>query len=115
MKINNGFNLTSSTVSVFTSALACSLTVGLDLSFFEKLILLNDHDFFFLRFFSADACTSAGADSSVGLLIDSSAVTSKSPLVSGAGTSTSVFSSVFTGSLISSTGSAGSTVSYKLV
>lgn len=63
-------------------------------------MLLNDQDFFFLRFFSADACTSAGADSSVGLLADSSIVVSTSPLTSE--TTASVFSSsVFAGSLTS--------------
>jgi hypothetical protein len=40
----------------------------LGLSFLEKLMLLNDQDFFFLRFFSADAGTSVV--SSVGLLAD---------------------------------------------
>lgn len=106
-------NLTSCTVSV--AAVADSLTTGLDLSFFEKLIPLNDQDFFFLRFFSAEACPSAVDDLSSGLLTDSSAVavTSKSPLVSEVGTSTSGFSSVFTGSLISSAGGADSSVSYK--
>lgn len=104
-------NLTSCTVSVLTSVVTCSLTTGLDLSFLEKLMLLNDQDFFFFRFFSADACTSVEADSSAGLLTDSSAVTSKSPLASEAVTSTSVFSSDFSGSLISSAGSADSPVS----
>jgi hypothetical protein len=106
-------NLTSCTVSDFTSVATCSLTTGLGLSFFEKLMLLNDQDFFFFRFFSADACTSVVADSSAGLLIDSSAVTSKSPLASEAGTSTSVFSSEFAGSLMSLAGSIDSPVSYK--
>lgn len=55
-----------------------------------------------MRFFSA-ACTSGVFDSSVGLLIDSSAVVSKSPLTSGAGVAVSS-STVGDGSLISSTG-----------
>lgn len=76
-------------------------------------MLLNDHDFFFLRFFSADACTSAVVDSSVGLLADSSAVVSKSPLASETGAATSTFSSsTVGGSLISSIGAA-SVDSYK--
>jgi len=103
--------LTSGTVSVFTSVVECSLIVGLDLSFFEKLILLKDQDFFFLRFFSADAGTSAV--SSVGLLAELSAVVSKSPLVSEtSGNATSVFSSsVFTGSFTSLAGDEASEIS----
>lgn len=72
-------------------------------------MLLNDQVFFFLRFFSADAGTSTEDDSSLGLLIDSSAVVSKSPLASetGTGAAASAFSSSgFVGSLTSSTGGA---------
>lgn len=65
-----------------------------------------------MRFFSVDANTSGLADSSVGLLTDSSAVVSKSPLASTTGAS--VFSSsALTGSLTSSTAGADSTVSLK--
>jgi len=95
--------LTSSTVSVFTSTAACSFTTGLDLSFLLKLIFLKDQDFFFLRFFSADACTSPVVVSSVGVLDDSSATASTSPLASEIGATTSDFSSSgLTGSLTSS-------------
>lgn len=73
-------------------------------------MLLNDQDFFFFRFFSADACTSAEADSSVGLLADSSTVVSTSPLASETGAAISGFSSsVLEVSLTSSTGGAVST------
>lgn len=74
-------------------------------------MLLNDQDFFFLRFFSADAGTSAV--SSVGLLTDSSAVVSKSPLASETTDSAVSFfcSSVFTGSFTSSDEGAVSVVS----
>jgi len=68
-----------------------------------KFIFLNDQDFFFFFFFSADACTSSVVVSSVGILDDSFAIVSTSPLASETSATTKVFSSsVVTVSLTSS-------------